>query len=236
MTETEILIVEDEILTSETIKLYLEEFEYRVKDFAISYDEAIKSIEKSSRKPDLILLDIRLYGEKSGIDVVEYLNKAAYNIPYVFLTSQFDKQLIAKVLETNPSGYLIKPIQKESLITTVALALSDKDSSKTPNSGKIKIKEGRMNHIIDVGEISHIESDHIYCKIYLKDNVIIHSRNTLTNLEEDFRFSEIIQCHRSFLVNLNFVKSYDGSKLTLLNGKTLPLSKSYRDKIYQKLG
>ena len=52
------------------------------------YEEAISNIENN--EPDLVLLDIRLYGQRSGIDVANYLNQRDKKLPFVFLTSQFE--------------------------------------------------------------------------------------------------------------------------------------------------
>ena len=81
MSTLKILIVEDEILIAETIKLYLEEKGHIIQDICISYREATRAIERE--QPDLVVLDIRLYGEKSGIDVAKYIKQQSKKIASV---------------------------------------------------------------------------------------------------------------------------------------------------------
>ena len=88
MNNLKVLIVEDEVLIAETIRMYLEELNYIVTAICISYEEAIETFHLNT--PDLGLLDIRLFGSKSGIDVAHYLYIPVNKHQYVFLTSQFD--------------------------------------------------------------------------------------------------------------------------------------------------
>jgi len=90
MTSINVLIVEDELLIAETIKLYLQERDHKVVGIAISYDEATALIE--SERPDIALIDIRLYGEKSGIDVANFIKKTGRPVPFVIVSSQYDQE------------------------------------------------------------------------------------------------------------------------------------------------
>ena len=77
-----ILIVEDEILIADTIKRYLLKQGHNVAGIAINFDEA-KDLYLET-KPDLALLDIRLSGNKSGIDVAEFLHQQNQKIPLMY--------------------------------------------------------------------------------------------------------------------------------------------------------
>lgn len=69
-----VLVVEDEILIAETIKIYLEERGHQVINIAISFDEALQAYHL--RRPDMVLLDIRLYGQNQGLILqISYRNK-----------------------------------------------------------------------------------------------------------------------------------------------------------------
>lgn len=120
MRKLNILIVEDEILIAELISEYLIETGHEVLGIALSYEEALQQI--NLRKPDLILVDIRLYGENSGIDLVNHLNGQQESIPIIYLSSQYDQRTLQLALNTNPYGYLTKPIRKETLWTSIEAA------------------------------------------------------------------------------------------------------------------
>ena len=105
MKSLKILIVEDEVFIAETIKMYLEERNHEVMGSVISYEEAFFE-SYNLRRPDLVLLDIRLYGMKSGIDFAAYLKEQVNGPPLSFFSSQKDQIVLEQALETNPYGYL----------------------------------------------------------------------------------------------------------------------------------
>ncbi len=82
MSNIKILIVEDELLIAESLSDSLKKAAYTVTDIVVSAEEALVSI--SSNRPDLVLLDIRIEGEHSGIWLGQQLKKEL-SIPFVFL-------------------------------------------------------------------------------------------------------------------------------------------------------
>lgn len=225
MKNLNILIVEDEVLIAELFKSYLEEVGHTVVGNAISYDEAHDLFLKY--RPDLILLDIRLYGAKSGIDFADFLKSTNQKTPFIFLSSQYDNHTLKNALETNPYGYLTKPISKESLRTSVSSAYQLFTS--THKTHEILLFDGRVNHLVNPSEILCIEADHIYVNVVLKDEKIIIVRESLKNILLKLPDDIFKQCHRSYIINSNFIKSWDTSELTLVNGKKIPISRGYKD-------
>ncbi len=229
MTKLKILIVEDEILIAELIKFYIEEKGHTASGIAISYEEAVR--EYNLQKPDLILLDIRLYGEKSGIDFATYVHNSDEFLPIIYLSSQYDQKTLASALKTNPFGYLTKPIQKESLWTSVEVAyaqyLSHAGKEKT-----IEIFDGKTHHVIKTGNIIYVESDHVYVHIYTSDGVHIHARKTMTQMMDCIKDSSLIRCHRSFIINTNFIKSRNSESIVLENNVVIPVSRSKKNNIH----
>ena len=118
MLKKQILIVEDENVVAEDIKKILNNYGYDVVGIIPSGGAAIKSIEKLH--PDLILLDIMLNDEISGIDVATSINNM--NIPIIYLTAYSDKDIIERARVTGPFGYLIKPFRERELIATIQMA------------------------------------------------------------------------------------------------------------------
>lgn len=224
MSLLKILIVEDEILIAETIRLYLEEKGHIVQDICISYREAIRAIERE--KPDVVVLDIRLYGDKSGIDVAKYLQSQPIKTPFVYLTSQYDQRIFNLALETVPFGYLAKPIQKESLLTTIETAyrLFQQDELSTVKS--IIINDGYQNHRIKEREILYIKSDHIYANIYLANRDKITIRKSLQDILDIIQSQLFFQCHRSYIVNTLHINSWNKSNVVLISGEQIPVSRT----------
>lgn len=103
-----ILIVEDELISSKLLQNYLIDMGHHVMNIVPSGEEAIAFI--IDNKPDLILMDIELAGNLNGIETVEIIRQTK-NIPTLFLTGQTDRILLEKAKDLDPIGYLLKPIQ-----------------------------------------------------------------------------------------------------------------------------
>jgi PAS domain S-box-containing protein len=120
MSDALILIVEDDRLTALDISNTLKRIGYRVLDPVISGTEAVSKA--AELKPDLIIADISLDGELNGIDAVRQIQKTV-DVPVIYLTAYSSPQMFQLALETNPVGYLVKPVSNDDLHTTIETAL-----------------------------------------------------------------------------------------------------------------
>ena len=115
-----ILIVEDEAIVAEDLELAVTNIGYEVVGRAVSADAAVdKAV---NLKPDLVLMDIVLRGEKNGIDASREI-KEKVDIPVIFLTAYSDVGLIDKAKSTEPYAYLVKPFQERQLLASIETAI-----------------------------------------------------------------------------------------------------------------
>jgi len=220
------LIVEDELLIAETIKLYLKERGHSVVGIAISYEETIQLLKKTN--PDIILLDIRLYGEKSGIDVANYLHNLAQNIPYIIVSSQYDSKIIEDAMYAGAVGYITKPIAKETLWSTIELAVLKLEDDITKET-YIDLKISHDMQRIKVNDIIYIKSDHVYVEVICTSSKYL-CRYTLTELLDKIDQPHFIRCHRSYIINMKKIQRYSASKIWI-NNEEIPVSASYRETV-----
>ncbi|WP_170110392.1 response regulator transcription factor [Flavilitoribacter nigricans] len=120
MSDIRVLIVEDEALIAKDIQFILEDADYSVSAIAYNSKKALEELR--NRTPDIVLLDIQLNSELSGIQLAKIINEQ-YQLPFIFITSYADRATIEKVKSTNPMGYLVKPFEERTLITTIEIAL-----------------------------------------------------------------------------------------------------------------
>ena len=147
MSDIRVLIVEDEPLIAEDIAQGLEKNEFLVSAVVYSKQDAIEQL--NTNLPDMVLLDINLSGEMSGIEIAEKIN-TLYNIPFIFITSYSDKQTLEKAKFTEPSGYIVKPFNEASLYSTLEIALynhAQKNKRKFPELSFNKINQHLTEHI-----------------------------------------------------------------------------------------
>lgn len=112
MSAFNILIVEDELISSRLLQNYLVQMGHNVIGMVPSGEEAIGFI--FDNNPDLILMDIELSGRLNGIETVEIIRQTK-DIPTLFLSAQTDKALLEKAKAVEPIGYLLKPVQPVQL-------------------------------------------------------------------------------------------------------------------------
>lgn len=229
--QNKVLIVEDEILIADSIKRFLTEKGYTVVGIAITYEEAVQAFEDEA--PDLVLLDIRLNGVKTGIDVAHFINNHPQKKPFIFLTSQVDRNNIENAKNTFPSGYLSKPIQQESLNATIEVILHS-FNLKTKNKSLVRLNDGNTKFLISIEEISFIQAEHVYIRVYRKDGDYILHRSTLKDFLTKLPQDQFIQTHRSFVVNKKHINSWDTSSI-YIGSHEIPMSRSKKKEVLELL-
>jgi DNA-binding NtrC family response regulator len=121
-----ILVVEDELVVANDIRLTLERAGYTVCGIARSYASAMDMI--NMNPPCLVLLDIFLKGEQTGIDVAAQLNKK--DIPFVYLSANCNTTILELAKITQPSGFIVKPFREKDLLVTLDIARYRHDLKK----------------------------------------------------------------------------------------------------------
>jgi len=119
MAQKRLLIVEDERIIAEDIKKTLLKFDYEVIDIISKGEDVLANFEKLN--PDLILMDIMLAGEMTGIETASKL-KEKYNVPIIYLTAFSNEPVLSDAKLTEPFGYLIKPFEDRELHATIEMA------------------------------------------------------------------------------------------------------------------
>lgn len=121
MQDKKILVVEDDVIISELIMWRLRDMGYPSCSFVSSGEEAINRAKDFS--PDLIIMDITLEGDIDGIDAIQEIKKFMPGVPFVFLSSHMEDDIIDRALATRPSGYIAKPFEDFELRMGIEIAL-----------------------------------------------------------------------------------------------------------------
>ncbi|CCH52727.1 Sigma 54 interacting domain protein [Fibrisoma limi BUZ 3] len=114
-----ILIVEDEFVVANSLRILLKQAGYRVSSIATSAEEAYAILQKD--KHDLVLLDIRLNGSESGIDLARKLK--AEHIAFVYLSANSSQKVLEEAKKTEPYGFLVKPFREKDLLVALDIAV-----------------------------------------------------------------------------------------------------------------
>ena len=241
------IVVDDEDLARDSLKLSLQKFkQISILDECNNGFEAIKSIKQ--HQPDVLFLDIQM-PKLNGFDVVELLADDAPNI--IFVTA-YDEYAL-KAFDANALDYLLKPVSHERLKTAID-RLQEKItadvkpqyrqvlqniSQNTIPLQRILVKENTKVYVIPVDEVSHFEAQDDYVVIHTKNKSYIKN-DRISKLEAELDPRIFLRLHRSFLVNIDFIKriesySKDSKLIKLSSGIEVPVSRSGYDKLKQAL-
>jgi DNA-binding response OmpR family regulator len=147
MTKYNIIIVEDDEITALNLNMSLQKHGYNI--IAIC-DNATKAKDEIDRyKPDMIIIDISLQESDDGIKLAKKIREK-YGIPFIFLTSHTDDDIISMAKKTEPYGYIVKPFDPSSLHATIQMAIFkfDMENKRKEDINSSKIDTSNLEKML----------------------------------------------------------------------------------------
>ena len=235
-----ILIVEDNVLIADDMQMILEDMGYNVVANVTSYEKAVVALKDNAI--DLALLDIQLATEKSGIDIGKHIREN-YDIPFVFITSNSDKETLNQAKEVKPNGYLVKPFEEKDLYTTIEITMSNFEENDSKNEGSKKnksilkksifVKDSHLYRKIIFKDILYIKSDNVYIEIYTTSKTYV-VRSTLKDFLKKLPKDDFLRTSKSYIINIKHVQAMN-SRDVIIDDKMIPISKEYKPIIQEML-
>jgi DNA-binding LytR/AlgR family response regulator len=237
MANIRILSVEDDPIYSETIRMIVEQSGYDLVGQFANGEEALLAIK--AIQPDLLLLDIRIEGSLSGIELAE---KVGEGIPTIFITSLREKEIFQKAKGTKPVAFILKPFDSLMLQNTIELTVSQLAGEERGvlSEKDVIVKDSffikEKNNLIKVpmSSINYIEAEDKYSTVYTNEKKFvlrISLNELLANLPTNF-----IRTHRSIIVDATKIDRLNLDTHELLVGnKTLPIGATYKELLISRL-
>lgn len=242
------LIVDDEPLAREGVRLHLEEHpDFEVVGECGSGEEAVKKIE--TEDPDLVFLDVQMPG-LDGFGVLESIG--IDRLPAVVFVTAYD-QFALRAFEAHALDYLLKPFEAERFAKALDRVRSQL-RVQTNNAfderlrnllASLGAKENYLERmvartngkilIIRVQDVDWIEAAANYVRVHIGQKQFL-VRETMTNLETRLDPEKFLRIHRSIIVRKDRIKEleplFQGDYSVVLNdGTRLTSSRGYREKI-----
>ncbi len=206
--------------------------------------EGVKAIRRL--QPDLVLLDIEMPGH-SGLELLDFFDENEVNFSVVFTTAY--NEYAVQAFKLSAVDYLLKPINPDELVTAVQRVEKQKqkfESYKLLKSNlqndvfdKIAVPSGNLILFISLNDIMYLKGDGAYSDVFLQDKTKHTVSRNLKNFEEIICLNNnFVRAHKSFIVNLDFVKAFnksDGGSLDLANGLQIPVSPEKSSFILEKI-
>jgi DNA-binding LytR/AlgR family response regulator len=221
-------LIDDEEHAIDTLVGYINRFpSLNLVGTSINPLEAIDEI--TNTKPvDIVFLDVDM-PELSGLDVADIIS------PYtsVIFTTAFPNYAV-QAFEKNGSDFILKPISFERFTKSVTkvqnLIRSKKLSDQHSENEHFFINPGVKGRMIQLSysDILYIEGLKNYVVIYTPDNKYI-TYLSMREIEKSIPLSRFIRIHKSYIVNIDRIKSIDGNIVILSQTVELPVGISFKD-------
>ena len=226
-----IAVCDDEKCMAEKIEKMAENF-FRKKHTEISiikYSSG-EGLLKSNERTEILFLDIGMRG-MDGIETARRLRGNGYDGFLIFITVL--KEMVFQSFEVQPFDYLVKPVQEEHFEKTMERLVRSMQDRISPEKVNLLVQKGCERNIISFQELVCCEIIDRKVYLYLASGEVIDYYESIEMLEKklDGRF---FRCHRSYLINLNYLKSYRNSTAYMANGKEIPVSR-LRSKEFSKV-
>lgn len=214
-----VAICDDEKCISDKIEKMVKTFFGKKKvDISVLQYFSGEELLRGSKDIDILFLDIGMQGI-DGIETAKRLRANDYKGFLIFITIL--KEMVFRSFEVQPFDYLIKPVKEEQFEKTMErLFFSINDREKA----NLLVQRGYESNIISFQDIVYCEIIDRKMYLHLNSDEVIDYYESIENLEKklDERF---FKCHRSYLINLNYLKSYKDNMAYMANGKEIPVSR-----------
>lgn len=222
------IIYDESVKFSEQLKgLILEQQPDSEVTIYSSAKRMLSETEISLNEIDGMFIDIK-NGNSKGMEAAAILKKADPDIKLVFVrgfASDTYKTAFECPVGVAPAAYLVKPYDKTcvaAVLYKLKTGLSDKDEY-------LSIKQGRRIIFIYHRDIIAVSCDKRKLTLHTQE-IDIEFYGKLSEYSEKLS-GNFVQCHKSYLVNINHVKNNDSSVLTMSDGSKYPIGRAYKDNL-----
>jgi len=229
------LIVDDEILAQGILQRYIAPLE-EIKLVGVCKNALEANSILQKQKVDLIFLDI----EMPHISGLSFLGTLKENKPKVIITTAFREHALT-AFELDVVDYMLKPISYERFVKGVNKVLrlhnleelASQTDHKDSEDAYIYLKADKKMVQIFFKDILYIEGLSNYVKIFTTGKTII-SYQKISYLEEALPAHDFMRIHRSYIVAIDKIKSYNNTSLEV-GTQEIPLGGSYKDAVLARL-
>jgi two-component system, LytTR family, response regulator len=226
MSELKTVIVEDESLSRKLLETYCEKCgQTKLCGSFTTADEALVFL--NEQEIELLFLDV----EMPGINGFELLDRMNY-MPKVILTTS-KTEYAYQAFQYDVVDYLKKPIQYNRFLSALTKLKPATEEQQESEEDTFYIKSSGKFIRLHYSEILFVESLGDYVK-YVTDDKSYVAHSTLKMVEEKMSDRPFMKVHRSFVVNLEKIKDIKNYNL-VINGKTIPISKTLKSEVLKRL-
>jgi two-component system, LytTR family, response regulator len=239
-----VLLIDDEPNCLEMLEILIKKYCPNLHIIGQYEDPSVAVNKIPILKPDLVFLDVDM-PILNGFDVLDKCRDTPF--PVIFTTAH--NQYAVKAFKYSAIDYLLKPIDKEELITAVQKAkhihqinyqaqqrniLLDYVNPLKATKQKIALSTSDSIVFLNIKDIVYCESHGNYSNVFTQDGKSHTFTKSLKDLEEMLQENLFFRVHNSYLVNLRKVEKYlrtDGGDVKMSDGKIIPVARSKKEEL-----
>lgn len=215
-----------------------------VSETASSVDEAV---DKANRiRPDVLFLDVEL-GKETGFDVIRRLHEPLPTVVFVSGMSHYSLQAI----KANAVDYLLKPVDADELAAVVAKCKAMSERARNIEALQLLLRNGAQHRVerivipqenrlrvVELAELVYVEGDGSYSRLVDTTGEKILVSMSLHEVEEKVGADRFVRCHKSYLVNPDFIRDFwmgNVPELRLKTDAVVPVARRRVKEISERL-
>lgn len=245
-TKLKAIIVDDEQSARDNLR-YLTEKYCNTIEIVAEADKVVTAIEQiESLQIDLVFLDIEM-PKKNGFQLIKHFDELNFHIVFVTAYNHY----AVKAFEVSAVDYLLKPIDIERLKVAERRVLKQqqinqnldvlRDNLQTTEVTSLAVPYKNDFTIIKIDTVVCIQASRAYSELTVInkakfDKKVYTYAKKLAYFEEYLPKNIFLRIHRSWIINLNFIKTYSkkDNLITLENNQQIPISKTYKE-VFEQL-
>ena len=175
---------------------------------------------------DILLLDIEMPG-MSGVELAKAVRKENATVQIVFITGYYE--YFSDGFDVSALHYLIKPADERKLMPVLDRAVSN----LTYRQRSVLLTSPEGDSKVSLADIEYVESENVHVAVHTVSGVY-RSRISLAKFAEQLD-ETFIKVHRSYIVNLKYVKKITRTDITMVSGDLVPISRGMYDEVHAAL-
>lgn len=236
------IAVDDEPLALRQLKTYIAKIPYL--ELAASCNNALEAqIFLASNQVDLIFVDINM-PDLSGVEFVRSL----IDKPMVIFTTAYSEYAV-EGFKLDAVDYLLKPFGFADFSRSAAKANSLHElrmnqrmpgvpqTEAVPQDREyLSVKADYKVSLVKISDIVYLESEGEYVRLHLMDHTTITTLFRLKNMETALPADSFMRVHRSYIVNLKYIKGFVKGRVFLSDTEYVPIGENYRETFQRYIG
>ena len=217
------VIIDDEPLAIDLLKAYVVQTPYL--ELVATFENPLAAMETlRAGNIQVLYLDINM-PQISGLEFSKTLSASTR----VIFTTAYEQYAI-EGFRINALDYLLKPISYTEFLQASNKAMEWFKLVDTNEASSIFIKSGYRMEKIELNDILYIENQKDYVKFHLEGvSEPISSLMSMQSLDEKLPAKQFMRVHRSFIVNLNKIKTIERNCI-VFGKEYIPVSDTYKDR------